>query len=211
MVHARQEGELSMATKDATRTVDMSVEEFLQWNLLQDARYELVDGVPVPLRAMAGTTNQHDAITVNLIAELKRQLRETGCRPTTADTAVRTKIKNVRRPDVTIECAPVNKGSLEAGDLVVVFEILSPTTRKIDRTVKLQEYLRHPKLRAVVHIDPDELDVVVFTRGADGSWMDTRLEYLDDVLTLPDLPVAIPLPTIYDGVALIGLQRHPSV
>jgi Uma2 family endonuclease len=189
---------------------DMTVEEFLLWNLDQDQRYELVDGAPVPLRAMAGTTNQHDAITVNLISELKRQLRDTGCRPTTADTAVRTKIKNVRRPDVTIECAPVTKGSLEASNPVAVFEILSPTTRKSDRTIKLQEYLRHPTLRTVVHIDPDELDVVVFTREPGGEWADTRLEYVDDVLRLPDLTVAIPLPMIYEGVPLAGTRDRPN-
>lgn len=194
---------------DQARRIDMTVEEFLQWNLLQDERYELVDGVPVPLRGMAGTTNQHDAITVNLIVALGNQLRNSGCRPTTADTAVRTKIKGVRRPDVTIECGPVNKDSLEAGNPVVVFEVLSPTTRKSDRTIKLQEYLKHPNLRAVVHIDPDELDIVVFTKDKSGNWLDNRLEYIDDVLTLPELPVSIPLPVIYEGVALTGTRKRP--
>jgi Uma2 family endonuclease len=194
----------------AKRRVEMTVDQFLEWNRTQEQRYELVDGQPVPLRSMAGTTNQHDAITVNLISELKRQLRDTGCRPTTADTAVRTKIKNVRRPDVTIECAPVAIGSLEASNPVAVFEVLSPTTRKSDRTIKLQEYLRHANLRAVVHIDPDELDVVVFTRGSDGAWTDSRLEYLDDVLTLPLPPVAIPLANLYDGVPLSVTRTRPQ-
>lgn len=188
---------------------EMTAEEFLTWNLEQDQRYELVAGMPVPLRTMSGTTNQHDAITVNLISELKRQLRDTGCRPTTADTAVRTNISNIRRPDVTIDCAPVSKGSLEASNPVAVFEVLSPTTRKSDRTVKLQEHLRHATLRAVVHIDPDEMDVLLLTRGAAGEWMDTRLEALDDVLTLPGLPVAIPLPTLYDGVPIVATGDRP--
>ena len=34
----------------------MTVEEFLQWNLDQDERYELVDGIPVPLRAVDPAT-----------------------------------------------------------------------------------------------------------------------------------------------------------
>jgi Uma2 family endonuclease len=111
------------------RKREMSVEEFLQWNLLQDERYELVDGHPVPLRAMAGTTGQHDEITVNLIAILRDRLRGTSCRPRTADTAVRTRIRGVRRPDVTIEGAPLERGSLEALKPIAVFEVLSPTTR----------------------------------------------------------------------------------
>jgi Uma2 family endonuclease len=193
---------------DAQRR-SMTVEEFLEWNLSQDERFELVEGFPVPLRAMAGTSDQHDAITVNLIAELKQQLRQSGCRPKAADTAVRTKIKNVRRPDVTIECAPVQKGSLEARNPVAVFEVLSPTTRKIDRTIKLQEYLHLPALRTIVPIDPDELDAVVFQRDASGDWQDKRLEYVDDVLSLPDVSVTLPLTMIYDGVPVAAKGKRP--
>jgi Uma2 family endonuclease len=194
---------------DARRR-EMTVEEFLQWNLSQDQRYELVDGHPVPLRPaqmMAGATDQHDTITVNLIAELRQQLRGSPCRPKSADTAVRTKIKGVRRPDVTIECAPVEKGSLEARNPVAVFEVLSPTTRKSDRIIKLQEYFRHPTLHTIVYIDPDELDVVVFTRTVDGAWIETRLEYSEDVLALPGFSVSIPLAAIYDGVPVARRVR----
>ncbi|MBV1693713.1 MAG: Uma2 family endonuclease [Hyphomicrobiales bacterium] len=178
----------------------MTVEEFLKWNLSQDERYELVDGVPVPMRAMAGATDQHDTITINLIVALGNQLRGSGCRPKTSDTAVRTKIKSVRRPDVTIECAPVQKGSLEAGNPIAVFEVLSPTTRQIDRTIKLEEYRRHPTLRTIVHIDPDVMDVLVYTRDPDGTWNDARLDRPDDSIRLPDLPVALALSDLYEGV-----------
>ena len=92
---------------DRARRIDMSVEEFLEWNLLQDERYELVDGVPVPLRGMAGTKDQHDTITVNLIVALGNQLRGSGCRPKTADTAVRTKIKNVMKLETGLPGSPM--------------------------------------------------------------------------------------------------------
>jgi Uma2 family endonuclease len=185
----------------------MTVEEFLEWNLSQDERYELVDGLPVPLRAMAGTTDQHDTISVNLIVMLGNQLRNSGCRPKTADTAVRTKIKNVRRPDVTIECSAVERGSLEARNPIAVFEVLSPTTRKIDRTIKLEEYRRHPTLRTIVHIDPDAMDVVVFTRDGDGSWNDARFDKPDGVIVVADTPAALRLSDIYDGVPIAPPPR----
>lgn len=178
----------------------MTVEEFLQWNLLQDQRYELVDGRPVPLRAMAGAKAEHDAIVVNLIASLHGQLRGSPCKPRTADTALRTKIKNVRRPDVTIECAAIERGSLEARNPVAVFEVLSPTTRKIDRTVKLEEYRRHPTLRTIVHIDPDAMDIVVFTRDGDGNWDDARFDQPEDAIRVADTPAALRLSDIYEGV-----------
>jgi len=178
----------------------MTVEQFLEWNLRQDERYELVDGIPVPLRGMTGTTAEHDTISVNLIAELRQQLRGTNCRPRTADTAVRTSIKRVRRPDTIVECAPVERRSLEARNPVAVFEVLSPTTRKLDRSEKLQEYLRHPTLRTIVHVDPDIMDVMVFTRSAGGQWEAERLDDPDSTIRLPDLPVALTLASVYDGV-----------
>ena len=37
-----------------TQMRSMTPEEFYKWQLDQDERYELVEGVPVPLRAMTG-------------------------------------------------------------------------------------------------------------------------------------------------------------
>jgi Uma2 family endonuclease len=179
---------------------EMTVEEFLQWNLLQDERYELVDGFPVPLRSMAGAKGEHDVLVINLIRELSTQLRGSRCGPRTSDTALRTSIKNLRRPDVTIECAPLERGSLEARNPVAVFEVLSPTTRQIDRSVKLQEYQRHPSLRTIVHIDPDVMDVIVFTRTAAGIWDHARLDQPEDMVVILDTSAEVRLADLYEGV-----------
>ncbi len=188
------------------RRPEMTVEEFLEWNLSQDERYELVDGIPVPLRVSSGAKDEHDTVVVNLIAALKQQLRDTGCRPKTADTAIRTKIKRVRRPDVTIECAPVERGSLEARNPIAVFEVLSPTTRQLDRSEKLQEYIRHPSLKTIVHIDPAIMDVMVYSRNEDGNWDTERLDQPDGIIRVPGLPVSLPLAAVYDGVPVATAQ-----
>jgi Uma2 family endonuclease len=52
-----------------TQVRSMTAEEFYQWRLDQDERYQLVEGVPVPLRAMTGASNVHDVILVNWIFE----------------------------------------------------------------------------------------------------------------------------------------------
>jgi hypothetical protein len=41
---------------------EMTVEEFFGWCQTQDRRYELVVGLPVPLRAMSGVSTAHDKI-----------------------------------------------------------------------------------------------------------------------------------------------------
>lgn len=178
----------------------MSVEEFYDWCRDQDQRYEFVDGVPVPLRGMSGASTRHDAIAVNIIVSLGTQLRGTGCRPTTPDTAVRTAIRRVRRPDVTIECAPPSSNSYEATNPVAVFEVLSPTTRKNDRNAKLPEYLRHASLRTIVLIDPDIMDVLIYRREDGGEWQDERLMELDHSFTIAGTSASLSLGDIYAGV-----------
>ena len=97
------------------RVRTMTAEEFYSCRPFdQDERYELVNGVPVPLRAMTGASNAHDVIVVNCIIELGTRLRGKPCRVASADTALRTAIRSARRPDVTVDCAPPEAKSYEA-------------------------------------------------------------------------------------------------
>jgi Uma2 family endonuclease len=184
---------------NAVKHTGMTADEFLLWNLTQDERYELVDGAPV---GMAGASAFHDEIVINIIAALREKLRPHGCSLRTADTAVRTSIKKVRRPDVTIECAAAQAETYEARNPVAVFEVLSPGTRGPDMLMKHGEYTRHPSIRMIVSIDPGVLDVLVSTRGTEGVWTDTRLQTPGDALILPVSDVTLSVDEIYAGVPL---------
>src|ERR1700688_4532184 len=106
-----------------TQMRSMTPEEFYLWQLDQEERYELVEGVPVPLRAMTGASNVHDVILVNCIIELGNRLRGTPCRAASADPALRPSIRSSRRPDVTVDCAPPEKTAYEARRPTVVVEV----------------------------------------------------------------------------------------
>jgi Uma2 family endonuclease len=97
-----------------TQMRSMTPEEFYEWQFDQDELYELVEGVPVPLRAMTGASNVHDAILVNCIGELGSYVRGRPCRVASADTALRTAPRTARRPDVSVDCAPPRAESYEA-------------------------------------------------------------------------------------------------
>ena len=179
---------------------DMTADEFLIWNLSQDERYELVDGVPMPLRGMTGASNFHDDIVTNVIIALGNKLRGSGCKPRTADTAMRTAIKRVRRPDVTIDCAESRPNSYESHNPIAAFEVLSPSTRKTDGGLKLTEYQHHPTLRTIVHIDPDRMDVAVFRRDDSGAWGGENLTGPTDRIQIAGTPAALSLAEIYEGI-----------
>jgi len=182
----------------------MTPDEFYVWQLDQDERYELVEGVPVPLRAMTGASNVHDVIVVNCILELGNRLRGKPCRVATTDTALRTSIRNARRPDVTVECAPPDGKSYEARKPAVVVEVLSPSSRKIDRFTKLDEYRRHPSLRHILLVDPDEISAKLYSRPEGGEWSDADLIGRDAVIDLAAIDVALPLAALYDRLEIAG-------
>jgi len=185
-----------------TQMRSMTPEEFYEWQLDQDERYELVDGVPVPLRAMTGASNVHDAILVNCIGQLYAHLRGKPCRVASADTALRTSIRTSRRPDVTVDCAPLDGRSYEAQRPTVVIEVLSPSTRKIDRFTKLEEYRRHPSLRHILLIDPDTVAAKLYSRPDEGAWSDVDLIGRDAVVDLSAIEVALPLAALYERIDL---------
>lgn len=178
----------------------MTCDEFYLWQLDQDERFELVDGISVPLRAMTGASNVHDVILTNCIIELGTRLRGKPCRVATANTALRTSIRTTRRPDVTVECAPPDARSYEARNPAVVIEVLSPSTRKVDRFTKLEEYRRHPTLRHILLIDPDAAAAKLYSRVDGDEWTDATLIGHEACVELAAIEVELPLGALYDRV-----------
>jgi Uma2 family endonuclease len=66
---------------------------------------------------------------------------------------------------------PVLRGASANGRV----EVLSPSTRKIDRFTKLSEYRRHPSLRHILLIDPDAVAAKLYSRPDEGAWSDVDL------------------------------------
>jgi Uma2 family endonuclease len=171
----------------------MTPEDFFVWQRDQDELYELVDGQPVPRhRMMTGASMQHDRATVNVIVSLGTQLRGTSCRPTTADIALRTSIRGLRRPDVMVECAPLVPDTYEAREPKLVVEVASPSTTTIDQTRKVEEYKRHPTLASILLVET--------LRLGDG-WDIETFEGLDAVIALPEIGATLSLAEIYDGLS----------
>lgn len=179
----------------------MTPEEFFQWQLGQEDLYELVDGVPVKmLKMMTGASVQHDLVVVNIIALLRAQLRGSGCRPTTDDVALRTKIKTVRRPDVTVECGELVRDTYETREPKLVVEVLSPSTTDIDRFRKLEEYKRHPSLAYILLLETRAPKATLYRRTDDGDWETQDFEGLDATIPLPLIGASLPLREVYEGL-----------
>jgi Uma2 family endonuclease len=182
-----------------------TVEEFFAWQEGQAERYELVDGFPT--RMMAGARNVHDDIVVNVLAELRNQLRGRECRPFTGDGAIETKPGQIRRPDIGVDCGRRDPDATRAALPRVVVEVLSPTTRDFATIDKLEEYKKVDSLERILVIEPNAPEVIVWTRGEGGTWQKTVCRGLSQAIEMPEIGVALPLKEIYDGVAFPTRRR----
>ncbi|MDR3090014.1 MAG: Uma2 family endonuclease [Desulfobulbaceae bacterium] len=124
-----------------------------------DARYELIDGEaylmsPAPKRA-------HQEICGEIFRQLADYLEGKDCRAFIAPFDVRLNAKKaddtVVQPDIVVVCDPKKldeHGCVGAPDMVV--EVLSPSSIKHDKMVKLELYRRHG-VREYWTVDPDIL------------------------------------------------------
>ncbi|HEY9834068.1 MAG TPA: Uma2 family endonuclease, partial [Stenomitos sp.] len=69
----------------------MTIEEYLEWEPLQDVRYEYVNG---EVFAMTGGIISHNDIALNLYTALRPQLRSRGCRANVSDVKVQVSPKS---------------------------------------------------------------------------------------------------------------------
>ena len=175
----------------------MTVEAFFEWQLGQEDRYELVEGLPAKM--MAGASNFHDVITVNVIMALGPQLRGTPCRVVTADTSVRTKIQSTRRPDVMVTCEPPQPKSYEAHNPRLVVEVLSPRNAGILWERKREEYRRHEGLTYILLIDSQRVGAILFMRSTTG-WEPVDYDELSAVIELPEVGCRLAMAQAYDGL-----------
>ena len=71
----------------------MTFEAFLDWERRQETRHEFVDG---QILAMAGGSQAHNTIQVNILVAAQLKLRGSGCRPFSSDMLTRTGRNNGR-------------------------------------------------------------------------------------------------------------------
>jgi len=115
-------------------------------------------------------------ITGNVNFSLRQRLRGGPCEPLGPDAGVSTSGEVVRYPDALVTCAKFAGDALTIPGVVVVFEVLSPSSARIDRIVKVREYAAVPSIRRYVILDATFVGVTVFERpGADNVWMATTL------------------------------------
>ena len=95
-------------------------------------------------------------------------------------------------------CGPLDRSARALENPVVIFEVLSPSTARIDQSEKKDAYLACPSIQHYIIVDPERVNVTIYTREPDG-WKMTAYNEHSDVLALTAIEVALPLSEIYEG------------
>ncbi len=178
---------------------DISEEEYLAAEVLAEVKHEYLGGA---VYAMAGASEAHNIIAMNLYGVLHRQLRGKPCQPFGSDMKVRLRPLDATYfyyPDAMIACDPTDVGHGWRERPAALFEIISEETRRVDEREKRVPYLQLPSLTAYVRIEQDRAEVLVDRRTADG-WQTERLCGAEAVVRLPELGVELPLADLYERV-----------
>lgn len=182
---------------DTARTIDIvSAEDYLARERASAHRHEYVDGA---IYAMAGGSRRHNLIAVNLIAALTAHLPD-RCAAHMADTKLRIRIERAELfyyPDVMVSCVASDQTLDWLDAPLVVAEVLSPSTERVDRGEKLNAYLQIANLQEYILIEQSLPHVEVFRRA--NEWQREVLAS-GDTLQLPSIDFAIGVDALYRRV-----------
>jgi Uma2 family endonuclease len=144
----------------------MSLDEFCEWVLTQERKYEYYKGEIIDVYAMAGAKALHNTITLNVGAALHSALRGKPCRPFVADMMLRLVNDNVGYyPDVMVTCLEADRArETFKTDAVLVVEVLSDSTAAYDLGKKFESYRRVPSMQEIVFIDTERRSIDHYRR-----------------------------------------------
>ncbi|MCI0357409.1 MAG: Uma2 family endonuclease [Planctomycetaceae bacterium] len=177
----------------------ISVEDYLAGELVSPIKHEYVAGV---VYAMAGARNAHNIIAGNAFAALHTRLRGRRCRPFNSDTKVRVRLPSHVRfyyPDASVVCDQNPPDDSFQDDPVVIVEVLSKKTRRIDEGEKKDAYLTIPTLAAYLLVEQESAAVVAYRRTEQGFVREVHAGR-SAVIPLAAIGAELPLAEVYEGV-----------
>ncbi len=177
----------------------ISVEEYLRNEEVATRRHEYIDGM---VYAMVGANTAHHRIVTNLVIALGTQLENQRCEVFASDMKVR--IQSDHRtgyyyPDVLVACHPhIDEGVYQNAPVVIV-EVLSRSTQRIDKKEKRDNYLKIDSLKVYMLVEQSSATAVVYRRGDNG--FNTELyRGLDAIVPLSKIACQLPLAKVYQKV-----------
>jgi Uma2 family endonuclease len=175
------------------------IEDFLAFTESRpdEEKWELIEGRP---HLSPSPNRRHQTIVGNVHARLFN-LREKLRAPWEIILGIGVEISPISAPvlDLIIRNRDDLAGSV-CDDVIVAFEVLSPSTADHDLRWKRRAYTSLPSLMHYVIIAQDDVDVIVYDRAA--GFAERRIETLGANLELASLGLSLALRDIYENTGV---------
>lgn len=175
----------------------MTVDAFLVWAEGRPGRYELMDGEVV---AMSPERVRHADTKFAVQLALRTALRAGGlpCRMLPDGLSVKIDNGTVFEPDALVYCGDtLDPDAIVIPEPMIVVEVLSPGTKRIDTGRKLQGYFRLPSVMHYLIIDA-ERRTVIHHRRADDDLIETRIASSGELRLAPP-GLTLPLAALFEA------------
>lgn len=148
----------------------LTPEEYLKLEANSPIKHEYIGG---EVYAMAGASDAHVTIALNLAALLRAHLRGSGCRVYISDMKVRFEpLQRFYYPDLLVTCDTRDQETTHYKRFPrLVVEVLSDSTEAFDRGDKFADYQTIESLQEYVLINTRRQRVECFRRNNEGLWV----------------------------------------
>ena len=178
----------------------MTLDEFLRWDDGTETHYELIGGFPV---AMAPPAEAHRILAMRLGSRIDAALsKRRPCNAQIEAGVIRAdRADTYFEADIAATCEGNEAGRQAVKDPFLIVEILSPSTERHDRRVKLPAYRQIATVQEIVLIASDGLYAELHRR-ADGQWITEILRVREAAIALTSVGIEIPMSDLYEGIAI---------
>ena len=179
----------------------VSTEEYLAAEQSSAVKHEFLGGV---VYAMSGGTTRHNLVASNALISLGSQLRNRSCRAFNSDMKIRIRLPGHTRfyyPDASVVCRLNPQDELYQDTPVMVLEVLSDSSRRLDLGEKMEAYLSIASLDLYLVAESTSPTVITFRRTESG-FVRELWQGLDAAIAVPGVEGILPLSELYEGVEL---------
>lgn len=175
----------------------LTVAEYLEAEKDSPVRHEYVDG---QIFAMAGASDRHNRVSINLTGRLDDKLADGPCEVFMADMKIWVSETVYYYPDVVVACDGPGADEYYRKQPRLIIEVSSPNTERIDRSEKLLAYKLVKSLKEYVIVSQDRVRIEVFRRGRVDRWSWELLTELSDELRLESVALTLMVAQVYRRV-----------
>lgn len=179
----------------------LTPEEYLRAERQADFKSDYLNGIVV---AMAGAKHRHNLVAGNTFRHIANGFSGRPCVVYGSDMKVRIEKANIfRYPDLSAVCGPIdfyNESEDSYCNPQFLCEVLSESTRILDRREKFAAYRLIDTFSEYLLLDPDRIEAELHRKGPEGGWTAATYTDPDDYIILESIGITLRLSSLYEKV-----------